>query len=438
MAKPLFQDIIPPDKRSIKRIPVPPRRGERHVPVPERRVEEPREAKMPRRREVRKGRGFFRVFLTLLAVIAIGAAAFFFASQASGGRVLITPRQNEVAVDAQFSASSTPDTSGLAYQTMTIMKDGKLTVTATGEERADTKASGTIIVYNDYNSEPQTLVANTRFQTPQGLIFRTPEKIIVPGKKVENGKSVPGSIEIKIIADKPGPDYNLALTDFTIPGFKGDPKFSKFYGRSKTPTQGGFSGMRPKVEESKVSAARDKIKSELEASLLRQSEKDIPEGYIMPTGAYFISYESLENNGLPTGNVEISERATFHGIIFKKADLAAEIAKKTNGGKGNPADNMIGTKSLMFATKAASSTSPWANPTINFTLRGTTTLVSAVDTEKLKDELAGKPRKSLNAILAGYPSVARAQVTIRPFWKSSFPANKDEIEIVLAESQLSQ
>ena len=42
-----------------------------------------------------------------------------------------------------------------------------------------------------------------------------------------------------------------------------------------------------------------------------------------------------------------------------------------------------------------------------------------------------------NAILAGYPAVEKAEVTMKPFWKSAFPANKNEITVTVAKPDLS-
>ena len=50
------------------------------------------------------------------------------------------------------------------------------------------KASGQIIVYNAYNDNNQKLIKNTRFETPDGKIYRIQASIIVPGTKVEEGK----------------------------------------------------------------------------------------------------------------------------------------------------------------------------------------------------------------------------------------------------------
>ncbi|MCC2630768.1 MAG: seg, partial [Candidatus Paceibacter sp.] len=305
-------------------------------------------------------------------------------------------------------------------------------------ELAQTKASGVIRVYNDFSSAPQKLIANTRFETPGGLIFRISQPITIPGKSGDT----PGSIDVAITADAIGPEYNVGYSDFTIPGFKGDAKYAKIYARSKTEVTGGFNGNRKKVDEAQVASSREKIRQELEASLIRQMQQNIPENFIFPKGAYFIEYQTLPNTSIDNG-IELKERATFHGIMFKREDLAHSIATKVNGASSSDMtqNDLANTDSLAFLAKAvvsASSTPIWDSPTLPFTLQGTTTLISAIDTEKLKDELAGKPRKSLSAILASYPGIANAEVIMRPFWEQSFPVDKAEITIHVAKSHIPQ
>ena len=79
--------------------------------------------------------------------------------------------------------------------------------------------------------------------------------VTIPGTKVENGKTVPGSKEVDVVADKAGAEYNIGLTDFTIPGFKGSPKFETVFARSKTEMTGGYVGNSQIVTKNAVDIA---------------------------------------------------------------------------------------------------------------------------------------------------------------------------------------
>lgn len=433
MAKPLFQDIVPPDKKSIKRIPLPERLAREERPErPVRRVErEPAREREPRRER----RGISGIVKALIAVIVIGGLAagalYVVIPKATGATVTIIPKGQSVALEnATFVATKEPS-GELPFQVVTVAKEGKVTVPAAGEEQASVKATGVIRIFNNYSAAPQVLVANTRFETPKGLIFRITQGVTVPGKT----GTTPGSIDVAVVADKPGADYNVGLSDFTIPGFKGDPRFEKVFGRSKSAIAGGFEGTRKKVAKTDEDVARAKIRDGLRANLVGEVAKNIPEDFVMPGNAYFIEYETLPNVSVDLG-AELKEKATIHGIIFRKQDLAKAIAKKS---KSAPSDKMdvLDADKLAFAPKAPSGDRLWEAETMSFALNGTTTVLVPVDIDKLKADLAGKPRNGLNAVLAAYPNVKNAEVVIRPFWKTKFPESTDSISVNVGPVALS-
>ena len=106
-------------------------------------------------------------------------------------------------------------------------------------EESGTKASGIITVFNEYSSDSQRLVASTRFLSSSGKIFRAIEDIYIPGMKTDGDEVIPGSIDAEVMANYLGTEYNISPSDFTIPGFKGTPKYDGFYGKSDTSMSGG-------------------------------------------------------------------------------------------------------------------------------------------------------------------------------------------------------
>lgn len=425
MSKPIFQDILPPEKRSIKKIPIPDRSREKFATNP--RYVAAAEKKIPS-----KSRRKFRlVVISFVGMLIIGTAAYSFLSKVSGATIKLTPKGKVVLVDAKFSAT-TNDNDALSYQIAVYEKDGKLAILATGEEPVAVKATGVIRIFNSHSGSSQKLVANTRFEAANGKIFRISNLVIVPGKVGD----VPGSVDATVTAEVAGTDYNVGLADFTIPGFKGDPKYVKIFARSKSPIIGGYSGARKKVDQAQADEARQKIRNELQASFVKQMRQNVPDNFVFLTNGYFIEYQSLpdvEQND----SVILSERAIFHGVMFKRQAIAKAIADKV-GGDLNDSNDLYATETLILNAKVGTSTTPWENDPLIFNLKGTTTLISATDIDKLKAELAGKPRKSLTAILAGYPSVGRVEVIIRPFWKQNFPEDPKAISIEITPSPVSE
>ena len=181
--------------------------------------------------------------------------------------------------DFSFNAAINADINELSYEIMTIEKTDSKKIAATGREEIEEKASGKIVIFNDFNTSSQRLIKNTRFETPEGLIYRINKSIIVPGQKTEGGKTVPGSIEATVYADEAGEKYNIGLTDFTIPGFEGSPRFDSFYARSKTEMAGGFAGERLSANPDELKKAQDELRTELKKQLMAEAFSQIPDEF---------------------------------------------------------------------------------------------------------------------------------------------------------------
>jgi len=128
---------------------------------------------------------------------------------------------------------------------------------ASGETKEGQKASGKIRVYNNYSDVPQVLVKNTRFISDKGNLFRTVEKITVPGGVYEKGKLQPGYIDVGVVADQAGEEYNIGPATFSIPGFVGTAKYTAFYGKSFEAMSDGFIGDVPQILSDDISKAKE-------------------------------------------------------------------------------------------------------------------------------------------------------------------------------------
>jgi hypothetical protein len=327
-----MQDIVPKGGRSIRNIPLPETRKPvtREVevkepkPAPKRAKKEPEQVKIEKRRPApepeveyreessvdketlrsvreefesrrakprsrRKGPRSYKGILIAVGVIAVLGLAIVVSNAFHGATLQLTPRTVSAMVDDVYTAKKLSLPADLNYETVTIKQSGSETVKATGERQVDKKATGVIVIYNNYNSSPQRLIKNTRFATPEGLIYRITDSVTVPGKK----GTVPGSVEATVTADQPGESYNVGLKDFTIPGFKGDPRYTAFYARSKTPLSGGFSGIQKIVADADRAKAKSAIESRVETELVKQIVAQIPEDKVFFPKGYTVDFVQL-------------------------------------------------------------------------------------------------------------------------------------------------
>lgn len=365
--------------------------------------------------------------LVVLIIIGIGASVLF-----AGATVTVTPRTQSFQIDTTAPASQEPTVGALYYETVTVTDEVSETVPATGEEFVETRASGQIIIYNTFSSAPQQLVENTRFQTEDGLVYRIRDDVVVPGMEGSGDDATPGSLEVTVYADEPGADYNIGLTDFTIPGFEGQPQFFKFFARSKTPMVGGFSGTQKVVDPTEAETVRATLRESLRAQLRDLAGGKVPTGSFIVEGSEQVAFESVvaeAREDAPADEATLTERGTLTAYVVDRATLASFVAEQSIG-TYDGAPVVIQDQATMNVTiSPAAGTS--SSATVAF--RGDGTLEWTFDSVRLAEEFAGKRKNEAQMVLASYPAIDDAVINLRPFWKRSFPNNPERITIAVAE-----
>lgn len=450
MPRNIVQDVVP-SKRSIRQVPLPSeRRKEREeASAPEEPAqashreflkynpEDDREAEKVHYEDGSEPPKKWRMIILWTAVAACLAGLFLVLSSAFSKTTLsITLKTESAAASGTFTASPDGANADLPYTSLPLTKSEQLSVQSDGTNYVESKASGVIAVYNDYSEAPQVLIAKTRFETADGLVYRIDKRIVVPPQKTAGGKKVPGSVEATVYADKPGPAYNIGLSDFTIPGFKDNPgRYAGFYARSKTPMTGGAAGMAKTVSPEKLAAARAELDQKLSGELLTLARSGLPSGSILYEGSSSVSFSPLPDTDLAGGAVGINEQASFTGYAFDRDALAKALAGRLLSDYDGSAVTVPDLDSLRF-TKLNSGLFPSAsNQTLSFSLSGNATFVWRVDENKLKADLAGKAKTDAPAILSRYPGILKTAIVIRPFWSSSFPSDPGRIEIIPAKNK---
>lgn len=365
-------------------------------------------------------------------IIAVLVIAFLFSVMFGGAEVTVHPKQQTLTVNGDFTAvRENAGKEDLSYNVMTLESMQTKDLPATGTEHAEEKASGQIVIYNNYNESPQRLIRNTRFETPDGLIYRIDKSVVVPGMTKSNGATTPGSVEVTVYADEAGEKYNIGPTDFTIPGFKGAPQYEAFYARSKTPMTGGFVGDRNTVDDAALAQARSTMHDALKKELMDKVASQRPEGFISFDPALFVVFSS--NPPKDTGNqVEITEKATLYGVLFDEHALAKYLTAHTSSNYDGSDVKFTDTSKLTLSLASSSGDEgpqPWQDESFSFHMSGTAPVVWQFDESKLKQDLSGRNKEAIQTILSGYPGIDKAEVVIKPFWKGTFPTDVKEITI---------
>jgi hypothetical protein len=366
---------------------------------------------------------YIAVGIFVLALL-FGISALF-----KGAKITLTPKQDTKALNETFTAKKDVTTAGLGFQLVTTAKDLEKTVEATGEERVDKKASGKIVIYNNTTAS-QKLIATTRFQTPEGLIFRIVNPVTVPAKSVKDGKTVAGSVEATVEADKAGVEYNIPLKDFTIPGFKGDAKYTQIYGRSKTEMTGGFSGMQKVVSKDVMTAAEKELEESLKVQLAKDIITQIPENFVLYNNSLSYKFDPVTQVNSSTGGAVLHKRGTTSGVIFDKGALSRVIIGKLLPAETNSVIKITNLQDLSFSFASSTGFDPNTSTNIAFSLKGAPNFVWVFDENKLKTDLLGLSKKNAKIVIGTYGTIKEAWVETYPFWNGTIPTDPNKVKLI--------
>lgn len=364
-----------------------------------------------------------------VCVLAVGGLALFALRSTS---VTVTPRSHTIVFDntAQFQSypASSAATGTLPYTVATFDVQDSVTVPAGGTTHAESKATGEVTVYNNYSSASVRLIKDTRFVTPDGLVFRIPAAVVVPGKS----GSRPGSVIVSVIADQAGQQYNVGPTaKFVIPGLQSTPQeYAQVYGASSQSMTGGFSGDKPAIDQAEAQAAISDVRTRLEAKAHASIASLTGATSTVFDGLMRISYQDLTPTVDADGKTAHLNEVAHVSIPVFPSDSFAEAIAHTVAADAQVGDvRIVGGKGYDASYADASSSPHLGSDSIVFILSGTAQVVWNIDSEALTKALAGRDSAAFQTIISGFPGIQEAHARIEPFWKTVFPADPGSIKV---------
>lgn len=312
---------------------------------------------------------------------------------------------------------------------------------ATGTQSVSIKATGTITISNAYSSSQQNLVTGTRFQSPDGKIFRLTKSVTVPGAKTVRGNITASTIKATVQADVAGAEYNIGPAHFTIPGFKGTPKYAGFYGDSDEAMTGGLVGTSKVATDADIAQAKNEIHKTLEDALKTDMILSIPEEIkvIQAATKFTVTKEDINKVADSDGNFKITSVGSIQSIGFKEADIKSVLEPQiTNMVKLDIAasDAKAGIVGGDLGLTLKDSVVIYGDPRIDFTnknmslpLKFHSTLRRNLDLEAFKQFVSGKPPSELAHNKVPFPGISAVKIRLWPFWVMSVPKNPSRVTI---------
>lgn len=380
-----------------------------------------------------------------------------------GATVTVIPRSNVIeqsvnivlADSTRYGTRPSLGTTGhvLAYYPIEATIEKTLTYTATGQIFDGTNASGTLTVFNERGTA-WPLVAFTRFQTEDGLVFRSQEAITVP-RGAETG---PGTVNVRVVADEVdaynrviGERGNIGPSSFFLPGLREESQ-KELYARSDAPMIGGSTVVTLKITEEDLDAANALMESELKATTeralqdevarrnsLNQSNLELLTGFSAITQSdprvtlpsYLV--EAIQDDFEVKGTLAVS------GFAFNQ-DEFREILRQELLKRKSPDKTLVRLDASSISYELLDVGETPGQIKLTATLKGIEAYNLNPEEEtgarlikKIKEHIAGKPIKEAEDYVQNLPEVNKVSISSWPVWAPTIPTVFENIKVELDE-----
>ena len=368
-----------------------------------------------------------------------GVLAFLFLPKAE---IHVTPYKVTQNVDIELSGrtdgSTASEEKGIAVRIIEKDKEVTLTAATTGKaEGVNQKARGSVVIYNNYSADPQSLVATTRLETADGKLFRLVSGVTVPGMTTKDGKKDPGVIEADVVADQAGEAYNIDPTTLRIPGFKGSAKYDTFLAKStKVMVGGGNAGSSDVAVVAKVDldGAEREAREKAKAEFLNEVQSELAPGEKVLDEQLDITVSSpatVPQVGTVANAFEYKNTFKFRAFIFSEKVVAEKVAVSS------------GKRLQEIKLKPVASTLTYSESVANFSegilrlrAHAEVTMESDIDREALRTALLGQNEDIIQEVLKNFPEVKKIEVIFRPQWFiRSIPNAEDRVILLIEQSE---
>ena len=368
-----------------------------------------------------------------VSIIALFVLLIFFATSVlPSAKIQVTPHTREQVIAYNFIANANistndPQQNSIPSQILASQKEKTYRIATSGEEDLQEYAEGELTVYNESES-PQTLVATTRFVSPDGKIFRSLEQVIVPAILDDTG--APGSIQVQVRASEPGEEYNIGATDhFSLPGLKGHRNFLRIYGRSKQPMTGGVVGIRKVVMQEDIQKIETRAREELFGKVQTELRNKIPDDFIVIEDTLRSDIKEFDANqelGGVTDELVVRVVARARIVLIRENDVKQIFNEylTTQDLYDNATEEPGGELSIDYAVNE----NDYTQGITRLTMNATQSFRRIVNTDLLFSEIAGKKDIEVRRILAGKEEFQRVHLRFWPFWVNKIPSNKQDVE----------
>lgn len=304
-------------------------------------------------------------------------------------------------------------------------KKSEQSFAATGKQQIAERARGNAAIVNSFSSSPQILVAGTRFVTDAGVLFRLQKAVTVPGAKIEEGKIMPQSVDVDLVADAPGEGSNIAgKVTLKIPGFKGTPRYDGFFATVAGGFVGGFQGEATVVSADDLKNAQERVTKALFDDLRGEIGRKVPSGLtaLQELQSVEITKVTAPKAGTHAEQFSVSADAVGKVMVFRQDDATALI--RAFALADSPDQELVdGSSAIRYHARSID----FDKGRAEMTMGGSIKTKVVVRQDELATLVAGKKSGSIADLLRSRPEIASFSISFFPPWRSSAPSDPAKI-----------
>lgn len=396
--------------------------------------------------------------MSLLLLLAIGYVAL------PGATIIITPTSSVLTTSTNITFADAKKYPSLLTQNKTnavatypvaktISFSGEYA--STGKDFKGTNAEGTITIINtEEHSWP--LIKGTRFQNPDGFVYRIQDAVTVP-RATEAGN---GTVEARVVADPEdslgrivGEKGNIGPSHFILPGLR-ESSQDKLYAENSAPFTGGTTNVSPHVTEQDIEAAREFVREELNKKMLGELLATVDNYNLehntkltLLTGdrALVIGDPkiSIQPNVLDTQleKFSVSGEMPVKGIMYNHSDfmniLNAQLKESLS-----PDKRLVKVEPDSVEYRIIEDTDGLSQMKLTASVKGIEEYFINLDTDegyqltkKIKDRVVGISVDDAQNFVQNLPSVNKVEIQTWPFWSPRLPNMVDNIKVVISQSE---
>lgn len=370
-----------------------------------------------------------------LGIVAIAAVAgFYFLSPKVTLNIILkkTTFNLDFKVTADVAAATVDlKNAKIPGQLIKLGKELADQFTASGKQDKESKADGAITIYNEFGASSQKLIKNTRFKAKNGSIFRLKNDAIVLGATVSGGKVIaPGIVTVAVMADQPGPQYNIDPTDFTIPGFEGTPKFVAFYGKSVNPMAGGALSGIAFVTKDDLDKAKTSLIDKFNKSADELAGTEVPQGMkVLPHARLEPAFDFSSGEPGQDGKFNAKIKISYGVFAFSESDIGGLIDQYLSGKLSDSQKSDLKSRTITYADETLGAN----NLSLGFAVKVSQLVKGNIDEAKIKSDLVGKNEEEMKGVLRANEAIESAEFSFWPIWISVAPRDPERIKISAQE-----